>query len=291
MTQINLSRAIDFLLASQAESGGWGYLVGHAPAVEPSAAALLALQAEPAARPAVERAVTWLRQAQNPDGGWGFAPGDEESNWHTAWAVLALRRLPSAQDLARRGLDWLAAVPTSQTSGDDFRNRSQAPPPGDPARLAWPWLPGEATWVEPTSLAVLALADASSLPLVQARLQAALAYFEARRCPGGGWNVGNPVMFDSALPPRAHQTAWALLALQRLSPAAIRPEDLQALRREMRREDTPLALAWGLLALTALGESDQTALSRLGQLQSPQGDWQGNPYQTAVAVLAARGGL
>jgi hypothetical protein len=261
------------------------------PSVEPSASALLALQGESRAGSAVVRAVEWFRSSQNPDGGWGFATGDDESNWHSAWAVLALQRFPTAQDMVTRGLDWLSGVTTSQTTRDDFSSDAGAPRASDPAVLAWPWLPSEATWIEPTSLAVLVFADFPSTPLVRSRLAAAVGYFEERRCPGGGWNVGNPVMFDSALPPRAHQTAWVLLALARWAPGLIREEDIQALRRDMYLDGGAPALAWGALALSALGEQDERALARLGQMQAQDGGWDSNIYHTAIAVLAGRGSL
>ena len=118
-----------------------------------------------------------------------------------------------------------------------------------------------------------------------------MSYLTDRRCAGGGWNFGNPVMLGAGLPPRAHPTAWALLALARLKPDAIRAEDMTALRAEMARDGGALALGLGLLALRTLGEDDGSSAARLALLQLPDGSWNGNPYHTAVALLAARGSL
>jgi hypothetical protein len=44
-----------------------------------------------------------------------------------------------------------------------------------------------------------------------------------RACPGGGFNAGNGVVFDSALPPQVDTTAIALLALDRGTESAATP--------------------------------------------------------------------
>ena len=126
------------------------------------------------------------------------------------------------------------------------------------------------------------------LAAVQARIEEAVRYLVDRRCRPGGWNVGNPMMFGRALPPRTCPTAWALLALAKAAREAIRPEDSDALREDMRIDGGALALAWGLCALHALGQEDVEARARLAALQEPDGGWRGNPYTTAVALLAAK---
>jgi len=119
-----------------------------------------------------------------------------------------------------------------------------------------------------------------------ARLEEASRYLQDRRCRGGGWNFGNPVMLGGDLPARAHPTAWALLALHYVAASAIRDEDIRALRAEMERDASPLALAWGLLTLNALGQDEPLAATRLRALQGDDGSWSGNPYHTAIALLA-----
>ena len=98
-------------------------------------------------------------------------------------------------------------------------------------------------------------------------------------------------MLGAHLPPRAHATAWVLLALARLAPAAITPQDSAALRADMNGDGGALALGWGVLALRALGQDDAGAAERLAGLQGTDGGWNGNPYHTAVAILAGRGRL
>ena len=138
---------------------------------------------------------------------------------------------------------------------------------------------------------MLALESIDPRLSANARLDEAVRYIQDRRCPGGGWNVGSPTQFDSTLPARAHPTAWVLMALSRLAPTAIHPEDLTALRADMHRDRGVLALASGLLAFRTLGESDDLAQVRLAELQRRDGGWSHNPHQAAIAIMAVRGYL
>lgn len=283
------SLALTFLLKSQNSDGGWGYAAGQTSVVEPTAATLLVIAADEAAGEARRRAVDWLARGQHSDGGWGMSHADGASGWHTAWAVLALGRLQANRETFERGIAWLVGAEGIRFSGDDVMERGRQLFGIDLALRGWPWFPGEASWLEPTALALLALSWAARTSALEARLTEGVRYIQDRRCPAGGWNVGNPVMFDSALPARAHPTALALMALARLAPQAIQPDDVEALRADMRRDGGALALAWGLVALQALGEADEAARIRLLARQAPDGSWGGNVYYTAMTLLALEG--
>ncbi|MFC2036608.1 hypothetical protein ACFLYD_01380 [Chloroflexota bacterium] len=280
--------AVSFLVVSQNGDGGWGYAPGQHSVLEPTAAAALALSGDPSARDSYERALGWIQVAQHRDGGWGFNPEDGEGSWQTAWALLALAPAGVARGAADRGAAWLLAVETFDL-GDapNFQEVLAI----DPTLRGWPWRPGEASFVEPTALAMLALHAVPATGQNRSRLDEAVTYLQDRRCRGGGWNVGNPMMFSKPLPPRAHPTAWVLLALARLAPQAIAHEDQAALLADMERDGGALALAWGVLALTVLGNEQTLMPTRLATLQAPNGGWNENPYHTAVATMALQGGF
>ncbi|MBM4457250.1 MAG: hypothetical protein FJ011_05700 [Chloroflexi bacterium] len=293
-----------FLARAQNADGGWGYGAGESSTVEATAAVVLALARHNPAAAVRQRGLAWLAAAQHADGGWGLARDDPESGWTTAWGVLALMRTDAARvseagyaAAVQRGVAWLMAVKALRVVDDRLQNEMRQKLAVDPTLSGWPWRPGEATWIEPTALAMLALSAAETTAAAAARLDEASRYLQDRRCRGGGWNFGNPVMLGGDLPPRSHPTAWALLALQRVSPQAIRDADLQILRDEMHRDGGALALAWGLLALAAVGNDDPAAAERLRAMQRSDGSWNANPYHTAIAALtrpaavAARGHL
>jgi hypothetical protein len=50
------------------------------------------------------------------------------------------------------------------------------------------------------------------------------------------------------------------------------------------------ALAWGLLALAAVGHDDPDARVRLAALQDASGGWEDDPHVTALALRALAGG-
>jgi hypothetical protein len=280
-----------YLLSTQNADGGWGYAAGHGSTVEATAAVALAFVGAGDPAGVIPRAAAWLRVAQHRDGGWGLAADDAESGWQTAWAVLALTRSGADAATIRRGVRWLLDVQIVRVEKPEDVRWAKATLGIDPALRGWPWLPGQAGWVEPTALALLALAPWVAAPEIGPRLDEGVRYLRDRRCQGGGWNVGNPVMFSQALPPRAIPTAWVLLALSRLASAAIQDGDATTLLKEMSADGSAAALAWGLLALRALGLAELAAADRLLARQSADGGWDANPYHTAVALMALAGGL
>lgn len=281
-----LSNALDFLVNAQTPAGGWGYSPAGGAFIEPTAAVLFALQHAPQAKQALEKAVNWILRFQNPDGGWGICAQDGESGWQTAWAVYALSQLGWAEAEKLRGLQWLLDEEVMQYTDSELLSAGEAVAQIDFSIRGWPWLPGESSWVEPSALTLLALAKNASLTGVPARIDEAVLYLKDRRCHGGGWNVGNPVMFEALLPSRINPTAWAVLALAETSPTDILPEDVQVLHEEMHRDGGAMGFAWGLIVLHKIGEDDSEARSILSSLQGSDGSWGANPYLTASACLA-----
>jgi hypothetical protein len=287
--EIVKSSAVDFLISSQNSDGGWGYAPQQGSAVEPTSAVLLALREDPSCIGLYRRASDWLRSAQHEDGGWGFNSKDKESGWQTAWAVLTLTQIGEGKAALKRGIKWILNVPVLKASEDSIQAGKKIIAI-DLSLRGWPWLPGESTWVEPTALTILSLSSASNNEFYEP-IRGALRYIQDRRCQGGGWNMGNPFMFSKSLPARAHTTALVLLALGKLAPESIIPEDIKALRSDMQQDPGIQGLAWGLLALKTLkiNDTDTLAESRLAALQDKDGGWGNNPYKTAIATMAFKG--
>lgn len=288
MTPQAAARARTFLHQTQNPDGGWPLMPGTTSATEATALALLALHP---AGDETTRAVAWLLAAQHPDGGWGLNAADSLSQWHTAWAALALAVTVGPQAPAcRQTRTWLlknAGLAIAEAAAIAEISRLLRV---DPTLRGWPWGPGEASWVEPTALAVLALRElgADSEP----RVTEGTHYLRDRRCASGGWNVGNPFMFDKPFEPRAYPTALALLALA--DPSSTDNDEavhsgLAALRRQMQVERDALSLAWGLLALDAWNERDDEGAAALLAAQRPDGSWRGPTTVTAAALLRVAG--
>src|SRR5262245_48905797 len=85
---------LDYLTATQRESGGWPHQPDQPAACEPTALALLALAAwgENDGQPC-RRGLAWLLGRQNEEGAFSSAPGVAATPYHTAVALAALAAL------------------------------------------------------------------------------------------------------------------------------------------------------------------------------------------------------
>jgi hypothetical protein len=262
------------LLEAQQGDGGWGAAPGRRPNTESTAFAALALAGvTPAAREASARGVGWLIARQRADGSWPFTDQSPQGAWSTAPAVLALARLGGSDPAVQRGAAWLAGRKglhwTSPKPG--WRDRlarivgaSEPPqrrPDMDTSIPGWPWLDGTFSWVEPTSLAMLALRAAGRGPttspqLVQ-RLDDGRRLLIDRATKDAGWNYGNGRALDYDLEPFPDTTAWALLALRGAPGVApLAERGLATLGRMMQENRSGLARALAALAFSAYGRDD-----------------------------------
>ena len=284
-----LPKALEFLLKAQHEDGSWGYNPVGVGTLEPTAVVIFAIQNISQASQSIQMAIKWILGFQNPDGGWGISPQDKESGWQTAWAVYVLNKSTMSKEAAARGVQWLLNVDVMQVEDVESLAAGEKVAQIDFSLRGWPWLPGESSWVEPTALTMLGIRGNAQVAEVDSRIEEGIRYLVDRRCAGGGWNVGNPVMFDALLPARVTPTALALLALKESSPQDILPADIETLRKGMFQEGGSMALAWGLVAIHALGEEDAEARAELFSMQDPDGSWDGNPYLTAISSMALDG--
>jgi hypothetical protein len=151
----------------------------------------------------------------------------------------------------------------------------------------WPWLSDTFSWVEPTSYAVLALklSGYGDHP----RVTEAERLLLDRACVEGGWNYGGRIALDHRLTPFLPTTALAALALQDVQ--AARPAVDQALgllRREVRQNQSALALALTILCFNALSQPTDEFVTALLKRQRTDGSWRQAIHLTALAVLALR---
>ncbi len=279
--------ATDFLLQSQNADGGWGYRVGARSVsyVEPTAAVLLALSDANARA----RGRDFLLSMQHADGGWGIASMDSESGWMTAWAVRVLVPFPFHIDNLMRGVNWLLANEGLRLTDAAQRATIRATYKIDSTLRGWPWQKGDASWVHPTALAILALALAGQNDL--SRVREGVDYLLDRAVPSGGWNVGNPWMLDKPMPATIQDTSVVLLALRAVDQSIDAPRIASAmrfLRDAVARAQTSAELAWGIYALKSWQVDVRDALVRLNALQKPNGSWNDNPFITAIAIISQK---
>ncbi len=204
------------LLESQNRDGGWGYKGGSS-WVEPTALALLALEANQNKGSAYERGTTWLRQAQARDGGWPPNPRVSTSTWVTSLAILALSDTSFSSDMYRRGIEWTVRQVGPELSPiERIVLRLRGMPREEEARGGSPWFPGTAAWIAPTVMSVLALSDAAlrnGSSELKDLIKAGKEYILSRRCEDGGWNHGGTRFRSQNAASYPEMTGMALLAL------------------------------------------------------------------------------
>ncbi len=276
-----MSRALEFLRASQNADGGWGYKNGGMSFVEPTAAALLAFSLDANSNTQVQRARAFLKTLQRQDGGWGIAAPDDESGWMTAWAVWALASHEPAA--AERGVGWLL-----QNAGIRVADQKQVEGVKnvlhiDATITGWAWQPGDAAWIFPTALSLLALhaQNVREHPRVQESIQ----FLLDRAISTGGWNIGNPFMVTGSLPPTVENTALALMALDAFG---IENETTRRAQNVLAQENfthTAFEWAWRAWYWKTIHAPLERARATLETLQRADGSFDGNVFTTALVAL------
>jgi hypothetical protein len=246
---------IETLLAGQNPDGGWPYVRGGS-WTEPTVYAVLALL-EAGETTAARRGLEWLRAAQRRDGGWPPRPDVDQTTWVTALVAL----IPPEQlapGMHEQAIHWLLGT-TGRESTPIYRLREWLlgnPIPSDQQFSGWPWAPGAAAWVGPTSLAILALdKEDQRRPSARTRrrIEEGQHFLVARMCQGGGWNHGGVRAYGYASLPYPETTGMALAAL-RASPAPEVEMGIGVARRFLADCRSADALNWLRLGLAAHGQ-------------------------------------
>lgn len=265
------------LTERQNADGGWSLAASGESATESTAWALKALDSlawetdvDPSAADARKRAVQWLTLRQRENGAWPVSERVAEPGASTGVAVLALGSCPEPElrDRAVAGANWLLDHPGKKISLATRLWLGLAPGRNpleiDMRFRGWPWMPGMWGWIEPTSIAMIAIRGLEQqLPRVEVRgaLEDGESLLLDRACPDGGWNHGLGRSHDEDLWPYPDTTAFALLALARRRQEAVVQEGLTALHRMLTEPVSRLSTALGILAFESFGQ-DASALHR-----------------------------
>jgi len=243
------------LISKQNPDGGWPYVRGKS-RTEPTAYAVMALLA--AGEDAyADRGIRWIASIERPEGGWPTQVGVDQSAWVTALvALLPPERLGAAAHA--RAIRWLVAT-VGEESTFFYRARQWllgAPLPPEQRFAGWPWVPGAAAWVGPTSVAILALeqeARRSSGAGIRERIANGRQYLLDHVCVNGGWNYGSarPLGYESN--PYPETTGMALAALRGVSSPKV-DRSLNLAHQFLSQCRSADALNWLRLGLLAHGQ-------------------------------------
>lgn len=196
-------------LVRLAQESAWNYHAGGAIATEPAAWACLAL-AEHGEHESAKLAAEWLQQVQDKKGSVGVTPTQSLPAWTTSLAILAWSSCDSLTGEGRyeaslaRALKW-----TLNARGKTAERQSEIG--HDPTLVGWSWAEGTHSWLEPTTLFVMALKAAGYAN--HPRTREAVRLIVDRLLPDGGCNYGNTMVLGQTLLPHVQPTGLAMLAL------------------------------------------------------------------------------
>jgi hypothetical protein len=224
--------------------GGFTLYDGESFRPDVTAWAVLALEAYPGNRDVTVPACGRLAKSQLSDGRVPIIEGYPASYWPTALAVLAWKKVAGFERQVELALKFLL-----DATGSHWPRQKDARIAHDTSLKGWPWIENTHSWIEPTSLAVLALKACGYAQ--HERVSEAVRMILDRQLPSGGWNYGNTFVFGKELPPILECTGHALCALAGFAEPRDVALSIDYLKHEAARIRTPLALSWSLLGLTA----------------------------------------
>jgi hypothetical protein len=236
--------------------GGFALYTKESFRPDASAWAVIALEAYNNNRDLTIPACRRLAKMQLSEGRISIIEDHPESYWPTSLALLAWKKVPGFEREAE-----LAAQFLLNTTGKHWLKKKDAVFDHDTSIKGWPWVENTHSWIEPTSLAVLALKACGYAQ--HERVSEAVRMILDRQLPSGGWNYGNTFVFGKELPPIPECTGHALCALAGFTePDSVR-RSIDYLKREATRIRTPLALSWSLFGLTAWSKGPLQARDRI----------------------------
>ena len=247
--------SISSLASRQNPDGGWPYVRGVS-WTEPTVYAVMALLAA-RETDAARRGLDWLAARQRRDGGWPPQAAVDQSTWVTG--LVALLPVSEAVSSAAHAaaIRWLMGT-IGHESTVEYRVREWLlgdAVPSDQEFAGWPWIPGAAAWVGPTSIALLALGKENRRrpsTAIEDRIATGRKYLLSRMCQGGGWNHGSARALGYDSDPYPETTGMALAALRGDDSPPI-GQALRVARRFLSQCHSADALNWLRIGLQAHG--------------------------------------
>jgi len=276
-----IDKAVGELVTQRKPSEGWPYQPGNSAAVEPTVLSSFALEVNnpQAYIETVNQAAEWLASIQREDGAIGVTAGLPVPAWATPYGILLWTHLDSYRVNIERAVTFLL--------NREGRRLPKSPGAGHDTTLAgWPWVSGTHSWLEPTTLSILALAKVGQAD--HARVDEAVRLVNDRTLLSGGWNHGNTVAFGTELRAQPGPTGLALLALSSVNSerSGAVERGAEYLIRSLPKIGSPRALGWGILGLSAWGIELDSAPLLLEECYS-RIQFNPTPMDLALLILAA----
>ncbi len=271
-------------LASRRQADGSFAASRNGDEARPDATAWAALGLKAAASgeyaPAIEGARRQLLGLQAADGRVPITPRHIQVCWATPLVALAWHGWPAGKEAAARALDFLDHVESAT-----FKDGTRATNAIDASLRGWSWIGSTACWVEPTALAVFAF---QRFGRKVERVEEGIKLLLDRQLPQGGWNYGNTIVLGAELLVAEEYVGLALTGLAGNCDASQVARSLDLIEGRLSHVRTPLALAWGILGLSAWNRRPAESDKWIAECLARQ-DRSGAFDTTHLALLAIAG--
>jgi len=281
-----IEAALKELRSREMEPGGFPLKRNGAYQPDATAWAVIALEAAGVTEEGLMKARERLVASQENDGRVVFSSRLSAAYWATPVAVLSWIGSPHFKEARQKSAAFLLSA------GGHHESMIRDPVFGHDLSLrGWPWIEGTHSWIEPTSLTLLALRACGRN---HERMTEAVALIMDRQLGSGGWNYGNTTVFGTELWPIPECTGVALNALSGLVPENRIACSIEYMKASAACIRTPLALAWGILGLDAWDQrparADEWILESLS-LQNRYGVYDTTLLGQLLTAYHARGGI
>jgi squalene cyclase len=282
-----LQIAIETILDRETDDGGFSTKGEGIAQPDATAWAILALGAAGVEESRITRAQERLVDFQGSDGRLVFEPRLSAVPWVTPLAVLAWQISPDFEEPRQKAIDFLLSH-----TGLHWVNENPEIVGHDTSLRGWPWVSGSHSWIEPTSLTVLALRTAGYTE--DNRLTEAVEMILNRQLISGGWNYGNTTVFGTPLQPFPESTGIALSALEGLVREEHVVRSIEYAKNQVPRIRTPLSLSWIIFGLGAWSDRPHRAREWIHEslgFQSQYGAYRTSLLSTLILAYYASGGF
>ena len=266
-------KSIEMIVSRSLKGGGFAQRQNGKFRPDATAWSILALSAGNTCGNLVENACNRLAASQLADGCIPVDEGLENAYWPTAPAILAWKITGGFENEIKRAAKFLI-----KTSGLHFPREKNSPNGHDTAIRGWSWIENAHSWVEPTSMAILALKATGNAG--HDRVKEAVRMLMDRRLPAGGWNYGNTTVFNRELSPEPEYTGQALCAVSGFVHHSEVSKSIDYLAKEISTLKTPVSLCWGIFGLMAWSVKIKDNRERILNSLSLQQKY--GPYDTSL---------
>jgi len=248
---------------------------------------VLALSAAGVDPESVDGSRSRLARSQLKDGRIPISLNHPEAYWPTPLAVLAWQGSKPLHQNALLATEFLL-----KTTGLHWKKKETDPAKHDTALRGWPWVEETHSWIEPTSLNIIALKKAGYKD--NPRVKEAISMILDRQLPKGGWNYGNTVVYGNELLPLTDSTGVALYALADQVPYERVARSLTYINGQVGLIRSPFSLGWSILGLEAWGKrprDTENLIMNCLKREEKIGNFGTTSYSLLLLALIAKDGI